>query len=101
MRIPLLHRGDRNIYEPGSTVLIGELKGCSTNYGDGLEVRFDRAYLDQIVCGDSTQKDHLILGTSSIRGRTGISQSQLMEGILALQPREADCKSAYPIWIRT
>jgi hypothetical protein len=94
-RIPPSDRGDRSIYKPKSTVAFGELRNLSTTYGDGLEVNFDRVYLEELGCGKSIQPDQMIFGASSIRNRIGISRNKLMEGILALQPRyDAKCKSA-------
>jgi hypothetical protein len=56
-------------------------------------VSYQKAVLDKIGFGEISQKGQIVFIPSSVNDQKGVADSDLMEGILALQPQHgAGCK---------
>ncbi|EMD66418.1 hypothetical protein COCSADRAFT_353678 [Bipolaris sorokiniana ND90Pr] len=85
--VPESSRGCRNVYDPGPDIITFlTTKGSSTTYGDGLKVTYQKAVLANVGFGETSQNEQLVFILSSVEGQKGIAESDLMEGILGLQP---------------
>lgn len=83
----------RNTYDPTDDVQSCIQENLSMKYGDGLVVRLDRMYLDELHFGENSQGGQRIFRVKSIVGQNDISENILMEGIFALKPRyDAVCR---------
>ncbi|EMD86621.1 hypothetical protein COCHEDRAFT_1160313 [Bipolaris maydis C5] len=86
--VPEASRGCRNVYDPGPDIITYlTTKGSSTTYGDGLKVTYQKAVLANIGLGEVSQNEQLVFMVSFVEGQKGIAESDLMEGILGLQPQ--------------
>lgn len=90
--VPESSRGRRNAYDPGPDIPFINAD-ASTTYGDGLKVTYQKAVLDKMGLGETSQKEQIVFIPSSVNGQKGVADSDLMEGILALQPQHgAGCR---------